>query len=120
MGEALKTNKSLKKINFYGNDFKDRALCKIAFAFQEYGNIGLKELNLGNNPNMTDIGGVKFANSLRQNYRLARLNLSDNNLKDPTAEALNKILINNIKLADVDLSNNKIHLQHLELLKSNC
>lgn len=120
MGEALKTNKFLKKINLYGNDFKDFALRKISVAFKEYANIGLEEFNLGNNPNITDDGGVAFANSLSKNFRLTKLNLSDNNLKDPTAEALNKILIDNTKLVQVDLSNNKIHLKHLEVLQNNC
>ena len=65
---------------------------------------------------LNDIGGLKLASALKSNQNLVKINLSDNNLTDSTALAINRNLLVNKKLEEINLSKNLINIRVLEML----
>lgn len=114
--EAMKTNKGLKKLNFYGNELTWKTLAILSTALKD-SHCSLYELNLGKN-GLNDKGGVKLAEMLKSNKSLVRLILSDNYLTDLTALALNKHLKQNKQLEEVNLSKNLVNIRVLEMLRA--
>ena len=89
--EALKTNRGLERFNFYGNELTSRTLRHLAQAFKELAG-SLKSFNLGKN-GLGDEGGVKLGDSLKWLSTLESVNLSDNEFKDETGEAICRSLM---------------------------
>ena len=65
---------------------------------------------MGNN-HLKDKGGVKFGETLHNNNKLVKVNLSDNNFTDATALAINRNLPTTSILTELNLSMNLINLR---------
>ena len=113
--EGMKTNKGLEKFNFSGNDMTSKTLSHLSIALKEPQG-SLREFNMGKN-SLNDRGGIKLAEALKTNHNLVKINLSDNNFTDETAMAMNRNLIYNKKLEELNLAKNLINIRVLEMLQ---
>ncbi|MDP5110348.1 MAG: hypothetical protein NWP47_03060 [Rickettsiaceae bacterium] len=104
--EALKNNRSLKKIDFSANNLGDEG-AKILSTILEIGNINLAELILIN-CEIKDEGVRYLASALKKNDTLESLFLESNEIKDQGAEYLATMLETNNALVMLYLNNNQI------------
>jgi hypothetical protein len=105
---------NISKINLGNNKDGDFLAETIAKVFQFNPNL-LKNLSIYGNQ-ITDVGAIKIAQSLKDNTTLVSLELSCNNIGDAGAIAIAEWLISNTNLEYLDLSQNHISDIGLEAL----
>lgn len=66
---------------------------------------------------MNDKGGIKLSEVLSKNSKIVKINLCDNNLTDETALAINRNLLSNKALEEINLKKNLINIRVLEMLQ---
>ena len=114
--ESMKSNRGLAKLNLYGNMLTCTTLSLLADAIRISPG-KLTHINLGKN-HLKDKGGTKFGETLARMNSLVKIDLSDNNLTDETAIAINKSLPFAISIKELNLGMNLIHIRQLEMIQA--
>ena len=103
LGNALAKNKTLEDLDLDYNAIGDEGAAALGNSLAD--NKTLKNLSLQENRNITTTGWTAFARCLF-NSSLEVLGLSGNTINDEGATTLSNALANNVKLTELDLSNN--------------
>ena len=102
----LRKNPETKTLSLYGNTISDEGFIAILEAMKD--NTNLELLSVGVN-NITDVGGLAFADFLKSNHpSLKTVNLLGNNLTDESAFAIAESLESNVTLEKLNLYRNEI------------
>ena len=105
IGEAIKVNKTLQKLNISHNSISDDVAAAISDGLKC--NISLQELNMSWNK-ITSEGAKMIGDAMKVNITLQKLNISDNSISDDGAFAISDGLKFNISLQELNMSWNKI------------
>ena len=105
IGETIKVNETLKKLNIYRNNISDDGATAISDGLKC--NISLQELNMSSNK-ITSEGAKMIAEAIKVNTTLQKLNIADNSISDDGATAISDGLKCNILLQELNMSYNKI------------
>ena len=113
IGKFINNHSKIVKLNVMDNHIRAPGAQAIAHALTK--NTLLKELNIRMN-RLGDEGGQPICRALLQkNKTLEQLNLSSNELTEPTAAILYQVLHKNTTLTHLDLSSNKLGLVSLSV-----
>ena len=105
IGEAIKVNKTLKKLDVYHNSISDDGAAAISDGLKC--NISLQELNMSLNK-ITSEGAKMIGEAIKMNKILQKLDICSNSISDDGAAAISDGLKCNISLQELNMSLNKI------------
>ena len=105
IGEAIKVNKILKKLDIYANSISDDGAAAISDGLKY--NISLQELNMSYN-GITSEGANMIGEAIKVNKILKKLDIYNNSISDDGAAAISDGLKYNISLQELNMSYNKI------------
>ena len=105
IGEAIKVNKILKKLDIHGNSISDDGAAAISDGLKY--NISLQELYMSNNE-ITSEGANMIGEAIKVNKILKKLDIYNNSISDDGAAAISNGLKYNISLQELYMSNNEI------------
>ena len=105
LGESLKRNRGLKTLNVSDCSISYQSMKSLASALEMNGS--LRELNLSENPVVTDIGLTALGESLKRNGALKILDISHCCIDDQGVTSLASALEMNGSLEELNLSRNR-------------
>ena len=105
IGEAIKVNKTLQKLNITNNNISDDGATAISDGLKY--NISLQELNMSRN-NITSEGAKMIGEAIKVNKTLQKLDIYHNNVSDDGATAISDGLKCNNSLQELCMSHNMI------------
>ena len=105
IGEAIKVNKILKKLDISHNSISDDGAAAISDGLKY--NISLQKLNMSYNK-ITSEGAKMIGEAIKVNKILKKLDINDNSISDDGAAAISDGLKYNISLQKLNMSHNKI------------
>ena len=105
IGEAIKVNKTLKKLYISHNSISDDGAAAISDGLKC--NISLQELNMSDNK-ITSEGAKMIGEAIKVNKTLKKLYISHNSISDDGAAAISDGLKYNFSLQELNMSYNKI------------
>ena len=105
LGESLKRNRGLKKLDISYCGIDDQGMKSIASALEMNGS--LEELNLSGNRAVTGVGFMALGESLKSNGDLKTLNISHCDIDDQGMKSIASALEMNGSLEELNLSGNR-------------
>ena len=113
IGEAIKVNKTLQKLDISYNSISDDGAAGISDGLKC--NISLQELNMSYNK-ITNKGAKMIGEAIKVNKTLQKLDISHNSISDDGAAAISDSLKCNISLQELNMSSNKITNEGAKLI----
>ena len=113
IGEAIKVNKTLQKLNIYRNNISDDGATAISDGLKC--NISLQELNMSYNKTTSE-GAKMVGEAIKVNKTLQKLDINGNSISDDGAAAISDGLKCNISLQELSMSQNIITSEGAKLI----
>ena len=114
IAHSLCKHSNLKCFNLRNNNITEEAAEALASIISS--NTGLEKLYLGNN--QLQLGVIKLSTALKNISSLKVLDLDNNNIQEQAADELSSVIVNNLSLEKIFLSNNLLENGLIQIVES--